>query len=47
MSHHNESGELGYAKFTIRDKVTAHIKALKLRIRNWDAERWYRKYGGM
>lgn len=41
----NETGEAQYHKITLRDTVRIKIKVFILRIKNWDAERWYQKHG--
>jgi hypothetical protein len=45
MKQIDETGNIQYYKVTLRDTFRAHLTALIIRILNWDAERWYRKYG--
>ncbi|CAM4100053.1 hypothetical protein PAAL109150_09930 [Paenibacillus alkaliterrae] len=45
MPHPDESGNIQQYKVTLRDTFRAHLTALIIRILNWDAERWYKKYG--
>lgn len=46
MKQPNENGVTQYYKVTPIDRLRYRIKAIILHIKNWDAERWYRKYGG-
>lgn len=45
----DETGKVQYYKVTPIDRVKwfflALLTTLKMKYRNWDAERWHRKYG--
>ncbi|WP_181438672.1 hypothetical protein [Paenibacillus sambharensis] len=46
MNHPNETGQLQYERFTPPSRLRRWVRKWRMRYRDWDASRWYRKYGG-